>query len=1264
MNQAQQKLVRDLFDSSVPSSQLSWNNEFGAVSVLSAVITKKSNISNPLAAEKVGWFLFGFCLLWKNVCLATNPILTLLNRVPFPAKINDLRDVALACLRNSKTLVGVRNSGFALWFIVLHVPECKRRFSCAELVAAIINILDLHATTAETSASFFNSIAIIAEPDNPAGKQLFSNLKSVAVMINAAKKNITTSIGCECVGRAFGNITVNNAEAKRLFSTADNVAVIVGLLNKYATTPDSVGHLGSVIGNITGNNPAGLRFCTTSETVAAIVNVLDKYATTPESIQRIGGAVSNIATTSEGARLLATPTTATAIIRALKSFASTPQSVQPLASAINNIICCYPQGKRLFATSEAVSAIIPALNMYATTPESVECLGFVMTNITSDNSEGKRLFATPEAVSAIINALDKYATFSDIAASFGSTIVNIIVNNPEGKRLVSTVESVSVIINALSKHVGALQILTGFIINIVDNNPEGSRCATFIVDAFKSNATNHSFNVGYLAACICDACINPEVRCLLATRETAQAAVEALQKHGTTPEIVASLAGAIANIAINPEGRNALTTRQAAQSLFGTLRYATNASSLGNLASAIANISTNNVEFERMVSPEMASDIVNAVVKYATTANSVQEVGRAIGGITCRDTSHVWFSTPQVLQKFVSVLEFYKTNPDSVYDFFGTVVDLFLPRDTIPRTEKQNQSWREHRVFERVLPVVRNYLENSSEPPAVYYALKFTSKQSEEIDESTMVPVVKRAVERLLDKGSDPSSEWWIVHIFVVIVGSMDAAYLETVCRRDVLDILKRISADKYKDADLIKESANTIHQFLSSRFHRWLQGLVKKHSLEDCGIEISEDVAEALFDLEVDECNFLMNSEDVVGSLQQFNKNVRELLIRIVINEQEASKRSSSIDLSSHGSTNNTANTASILLHRLQQELPTATIFPVSDISFGLKTRGEGSYGTVVFATIISQQKLVAAKICAKPDDAINEAKNYLRLDHKNITKFFGVTVDVETAKVVLLLEPAYCDFAETINSSAAPPSDAPPLSVNNMKKISIQIAAALSYIHRNKWIHLDVKPNNVLVFKGKDFTVKLTDFGSMIEAGEGNLIEKKFVAGTKSYLPPEHQAARQNELPIPVSATFDTFAFGVMLSEMLAWDYEKRKQNFVQIGIARSESAPFVGSEKCCIGDGEWRDDVLENENGRKLIGICRRCLMLDPTKRIRDGTMLTQLLNDFAPDEEDERERASKREFWRKLDDSIRLKLQPVSVSVHSEEERTDRSYLHTG
>ncbi len=106
--------------------------------------------------------------------------------------------------------------------------------------------------------------------------------------------------------------------------------------------------------------------------------------------------------------------------------------------------------------------------------------------------------------------------------------------------------------------------------------------------------------------------------------------------------------------------------------------------------------------------------------------------------------------------------------------------------------------------------------------------------------------------------------------------------------------------------------------------------------------------------------------------------------------------------------------------------------------------------------------------------------------------------------------------------------------LSVKECISFAIQIADALSYMHQNKMLHLDLKPNNIMV--KKDNNVVLIDFG----------LSKRFDAygkpetsttighGTPGYAPVEqanYQGNDNGEFP----ATMDVYALGGTMFKML---------------------------------------------------------------------------------------------------------------------------------
>jgi serine/threonine-protein kinase len=148
-------------------------------------------------------------------------------------------------------------------------------------------------------------------------------------------------------------------------------------------------------------------------------------------------------------------------------------------------------------------------------------------------------------------------------------------------------------------------------------------------------------------------------------------------------------------------------------------------------------------------------------------------------------------------------------------------------------------------------------------------------------------------------------------------------------------------------------------------------------------------------------------------------------------------------------------------------------------------------------------------------------EAQAAANLQHPNIVSVFDWGEANGTYFIVMEYVEGHT-LADTIRDEGR-------LHPDRAAEITADIAAALGFAHRNRVVHRDVKPGNVLITR--DGGVKVADFGiarALSDSSDQNLTKTGSVMGTATYFSPEQARGA------PVDPRSDLYSLGVVLYEM----------------------------------------------------------------------------------------------------------------------------------
>lgn len=224
------------------------------------------------------------------------------------------------------------------------------------------------------------------------------------------------------------------------------------------------------------------------------------------------------------------------------------------------------------------------------------------------------------------------------------------------------------------------------------------------------------------------------------------------------------------------------------------------------------------------------------------------------------------------------------------------------------------------------------------------------------------------------------------------------------------------------------------------------------------------------------------------------------------------------------------------------------------------IRQLGEGSFGTVYLGQHVLLQSFAAVKVLKEglPQDELRlllaEARRVATLNHPNITRLLGFSLQDNIPFMVMQLAPhgSLKEGLPTGRGNERFPKGTL-LPIKRILPYVQQAAAGLQYAHDKGIIHLDIKPENMLL--GEQGEVLLADFGIAVALQEQTHKTLRGVTGwvgSAAYAAPE-----QFEDGGHVSTVSDQYELAVVIYEWLTGDFPFRGTG-IAIGTQKQLNPP----------------------------------------------------------------------------------------------------------
>jgi|GEM_PF-597399 len=295
-------------------------------------------------------------------------------------------------------------------------------------------------------------------------------------------------------------------------------------------------------------------------------------------------------------------------------------------------------------------------------------------------------------------------------------------------------------------------------------------------------------------------------------------------------------------------------------------------------------------------------------------------------------------------------------------------------------------------------------------------------------------------------------------------------------------------------------------------------------------------------------------------------------------------------------------------------------SVLGVGGNGYVLKAEKDGTYYAIKVLSMRNESSQTRALSFSSFDDLFRESENLKELSkNPRFVRIYGIYVDINNITSALRgNSEAYFKYPPAIIMEFMEGGTAADLIKTQLvnypqwpiivKLIIREIAMALSFLHKNGYVHLDVKPQNIFFAKKvgnqvdevlRNLTVvgnvKLGDLGSAVKAGQ------KFNQATPAYSPPEQLEAIV--LGKGANPSMDVFSLGITAYYLLTLHNDNpaipylNKASDLFISGRINEALGYINQAKVVLAS--WRPQLPPN-TPQELVNVIYGCISTDFTKR----------------------------------------------------------------